>query len=145
MSVALARAIDALYADVVMEPGRWTEDAYAEWMEGIDRDVGGIDRAAARSLRRAVRIAQKLQRFWGSEDAARYAAEASWEARVDLSVGIPAWRPGLELAQRELAAVPSPDAFEEVKRRFRVVNGAPWMEGVDFEGWRAADASASAG
>ena len=77
----------------------------------------------------------KLQRFWGSQEAERYRGEESWEARVDIAVGIPAWRPGLELAEQELEASPSPEGFEEVGRRFRAVNGTPWMEGIEYEAW----------
>ena len=135
MSLSLAVAIDDLYRDVVLDPDRWGDDAYAEWLENMAIDADGIDRGAARSLRRAVRIAMKLQRFWSSPDAERYRGETSWEARVDIAVGVPAWRPGLELAERELEARPSEEGFDEVRRRFRVVNGSPWMEGVDYEEW----------
>ena len=79
----------------------------------------------------------KLQRFWSSPDADPHRGEMSWEARVDIAVGIPAWRPGLELAERELEANPSEEGFDEVRHRFRVVNGSPWMEGVDYEEWLA--------
>ncbi|MEN8234569.1 MAG: hypothetical protein ABFR89_06555 [Actinomycetota bacterium] len=137
MSISLAEAVDGLYRDVVMEPERWGDEAYADWMESLGSDAEAIDREAARSLRRALRIAGKLERFWSSPDADRYRSEASWETRVDLAVGVPAWRPGLELAERELAKSPSSYAFDEVKRRFRVVNGAPWMEGVEFDEWIA--------
>ena len=140
MSLSLAVAIDNLYRDVVMEPDRWGDDAYAEWLESVAVDADGIDRAAARSLRRAVRIATKLQRFWSSPDAEAHHKEMSWEARVDIAVGVPAWRPGLELAERDLEMTPSEEGFDEVRRRFRVVNGASWMEGVDYEEWRAGDA-----
>lgn len=137
MSLSLAEAVDGLYRDVVMEPDRWSDEAYMEWMESLGHEAGAIDREAARALRKAVRIAHKLERFWLSPDADRYGDETSWETRVDIAVGVPAWRPGLDLARAELAASPSPRAFEEVRRRFRVVNGVPWMEGVGFEEWIA--------
>lgn len=135
MSGSLASRVDGLYRDVVTDPGRWTDDAYAEWLETISIDGLVIDRARARALRRAVRIAMKLQKFWVSPQADRYRDEASWEARVDLAVGVPAWRPGLELAELELEADPSPEAFTDVGLRFRVVNGAPWMDGIDYDEW----------
>ena len=140
MSLSLALAIDDLYRDVVLDPDRWGDDAYAEWLESMAMDADGIDRVAARSLRRAVRIAMKLQHFWSSPDAERYRHETSWEARVDIAVGGPAWRPGLELAERELEANPSEEGFDEVRRRFRVVNGSAWMEGVDYEEWASGTA-----
>jgi hypothetical protein len=30
---------------------------------------------------------------------------------------------------------PSPELFAEVGRRFRVVNGTPWLEGVTYDAW----------
>ena len=145
MSLSLAVAIDDLYRDVVLDPDRWGDDAYADWLENMAIDADGIDRIAARSLRRAVRIAMKLQRFWSSPDADVHRNETSWEARVDIAVGVPAWRPGLELAERDLEMNPSEEVFEEVRRRFRVVNGAPWMEGTDYERWCAGNADGQRG
>ncbi len=139
MSLALVFAIDDLYRDVVMDPDRWGDEAYAEWLENVAIDARSIDKASARSLRRAVGMAGKLQRFWSSPDADRYRAETSWETRVDLAVGIPAWRPGLELAEHAFGQSPSQEGFDEVCRRFRVVNGVPWMNGVDYEAWVAGD------
>jgi len=145
VSLSLADAIDGLYRDVVLDPDRWGDDAYAEWLEGIAVDADGIDRVAARSLRRAVRIAMKLQRFWSSPDAEGHRRETSWEARVDIAVGVPAWRPGLELAERELEVNPSEEGFDDVRRRFRVVNGSAWMEGIDYEEWCAGSADGQNG
>ena len=135
MSLSLAAAVDDLYCDVVMGPDLWNDEAFGEWMANVTIDPASIDRLAARSLRRAVRVAMKLQQFWDSQEAERYRDEESWEARVDIAVGIPAWRPGLELAEQELEASPSPEGFEEVGRRFRAVNGTPWMEGIEYETW----------
>ncbi len=135
MTGSLATAVDDLYQDVVMDPDRWGSEAYAEWMANLAVDPTSIDRRSARSLRRAVRIATKLQRFWSSEEAERYQSEESWEARVDLAVGIPAWRPSLELAEQDLETSRSPEAFDDVRRRFRVVNGTSWMDGVEYDDW----------
>jgi hypothetical protein len=145
VSLSLAVAIDDLYRDVVLDPHRWGDDAYAEWMENVASDAGGIDRDAARLLRRAVRIAMKLQRFWSSPHADAHRSETSWEARVDIAAGVPAWRPGLELAERDFETNPSEEGFEEVRHRFRVVNGAPWMGGIDYEQWRAGNADGRSG
>ena len=95
---------DALYHDVVTEPERWNEPAFAEWLEAVSLDSGAIERDQARQLRRAVRAAIKLQRFWAEADASRRRSEPSWRARVDVALGVPAWRPSLELAMIDQAA-----------------------------------------
>lgn len=138
MSSGLAAAVDDLYRAVVMEPEAWNEAAFAEWLEAVTLDVEAIDREQAKQLRRALRSAMKLQSFWSNADARTEEAEPSWRARVDIAVGVPAWRPTLELAMAELDASPSEEIFEEVRERFRVVNGTTWLEGTSFEAWRAA-------
>ena len=60
---------------------------------------------------------------------------------MDIAVGVPAWRPGKELAELEHKESPAQETFDEVRRRFRNLNGATWMEGVDYETW--ADDSAN--
>ncbi len=134
MSEGLPEAVDRLYEDVVLNPEAWNEAAFAEWLEGQGLDHS-IDRDDAKQLRRAVRAAIKLQRFWAAADADRRRAEPSWRSRVDIAVGAPAWRPPLELAMGELHAYPSPERFDDVRERFRVVNGMPWLEGETYESW----------
>ena len=137
MTVGLAEAVDGLYRDVVMEPEEWGEQEFADWLDTIGRDRESVDRDEAKQLRRAVRIAAKLQRFWAAAAAERR-AEPSWQARVDIAVGIPAWRPTLQLAMMDLEERPSEERFDDVRRRFRAVNSAPWQEGVSFADWNAA-------
>lgn len=137
MSDGLAEAVDALYRDVVMTPGGWGEPELAGWLESVAAERETVDRDQARQLRRAVRVATKLQRFWADADNTRR-AEASWQSRVDIAVGIPAWRPTLELAMIDLEARPSEERFEDVRRRFRMVHSAPWHQGVSFAEWSAA-------
>ncbi len=137
MTAGLAGAVDDLYRDVVMEPGRWSDAAFAEWLEALSLDQESIDRDQAKQLRRAVRSATKLQSFWSAADA-NSKREPSWRARVDVAVGVPAWRPGLELSMIELEASPSAERFGDTRARFRVVNGTTWLEGTSFDGWLAA-------
>ncbi len=136
--MSLASAVDDLYRDVVMEPERWDETAFSEWLDAAAIEVGPVDRERAKQLRRAVRSGLKLQRFWSEADSARRRAEPSWRARVDIAVGIPAWRPALELAILDLEAAPSEESFEDVRSRFRVVHGTPWLEGTSYHDWEAA-------
>ena len=63
---------------------------------------------------------------------------ADWRSRVDIAVGVPGWRPTLELAQIGLEAEPSEALFDEVAARFRVVHSRPFMDGIDYEAWSAA-------
>ena len=138
MTSSLAVVVDDLYRDVVMEPERWNETAFAEWLEALALDEASIDRDRAKHLRRAVRSAVKLQDFWSNADAERKEAEPSWRARVDIAVGVPAWRPALELAMTDLETNPSEERFDDVRRRFRVVHGTTWLDGTSFAEWNAA-------
>jgi hypothetical protein len=138
LSARLAAAVDDLYRDVVMEPERWNEDALGEWLEAVALDAEPVDRDQAKQLRRAVRSAVKLQSFWSAADAKRRNAEPSWRARVDIAVGIPAWRPPLELAMSELDQQPSEERFNDARDRFRVVHGVTWLDGATFSEWSSA-------
>lgn len=138
MSTGLAEAVDDLYRDVVMEPERWNEAAFGEWLEAVALESEAIDRGRAKQLRRAVRSAVKLQSFWSEADAKRRRAEPSWRTRVDIAVGVPAWRPALELAMSELDENPSEERFEDVGERFRVVHGTTWLDGTSFAVWSTA-------
>ena len=143
MSSGLAAAVDDLYRDVVMEPDRWNESAFGEWLEVVAASGESIDRDSAKQLRRAVRNAVKLQRFWSGADT-HSRAESSWRARVDIAVGVPAWRPALELAMSELYEDPSEERFEDVRGRFRVVHGTTWLEGMSYGAWSAQAATGDA-
>jgi len=138
LTAGLAGAVDSLYRDVVMEPDRWSEAAFAEWLEALSLDQASIDRDQAKQLRRAARMAMKLQSFWLATDAEQKSAEPSWRARVDIAVGVPAWRPALELSMNDLLASPSEERFADVRARFRVVNGTGWLEGTSYDDWIAA-------
>ena len=143
MSTGLATAVDDLYRDVVMEPERWSEPELGEWLEAVAASGEGIDREQAKQLRRAVRIAMKLQAFWAAANP-EARAEPSWQARVDIAVGVPAWRPVLELAMSDLEANPSEERFEAVRDRFRIVHGSSWMEGTTYDAWSAETARGDA-
>jgi hypothetical protein len=128
----LLRRIDGLYESVVAEPAAWNDVAFAEWGNETVAD-GPVPKEAARLLRRCLRVAQKLQRFWLDPPAS---AADSWTARVDSALGATAWRPTLDLARLGLEIAPSEELFEEVKARFRLVHSDRWMEGVGYDDWR---------
>jgi hypothetical protein len=127
----LAAAVDDLYRRAVLAPQEIDDLALAGWLE--EAALGDrVDRAAARALRKAARNAARLARYWREHDAAGL---PDWRNGVDEVLGASGWRPQLDLATTRLEAAPSPDAFDEVKHRFRAVHFTEWMEGVSFEEW----------
>ncbi len=132
-TLSLLRAIDRLYASVVIDPGGWHDQALADWAQEAAGE--GLTKQQARAVRRCLRMAERLRTFWERGEAAVPAEE--WRTRVDVALGSRAWRPTLELAQYGLDLEPSAELFEEVKSRFRVVNSEPWLDGVDYDAWRA--------
>jgi hypothetical protein len=133
--LGLLRRVDELYASVVTEPERWTDDMYSEWAAEA---IGGNapSKPLARELRRALRVAQRLRTFW-LDDTGRPADRGDWRTRVDIAQGPKAWRPTLEIARIGLDEAPSEELFEEVRERFRVIHSDRWMEEVTFSQWRA--------
>lgn len=132
-TLGLLAAIDRLYAGVVTEPETWTDQALADWAD--DAAAPGVDRVQARTVRRALRMAERLREFWLAGEAA--VAAEDWQTRVDVALGPRAWRPTLELAHHGLETEPSPELFDEVRHRFRIVNSEPWMDGVSYDEWLA--------
>lgn len=136
MSAAfLLRAVDDLYASVVEDPDLWNEAAFAEWAESVAAEAPSAGKPAQRSLRQALRRAQRMGTFWAAASDAQRGAAPDWRARVDIASGAPAWRPTLDLAMLALEESPSAESFAEVQERFRLVNNTPWMEGVSYEEW----------
>ncbi len=127
--------VDDLYERVVTAPATWSDDQLADWVNDTFAADSPPSRAAAREVRRAVRMAQKLRDFWNDPPDGVPSDAGDWRTRVDVAYGIRAWRPLLGLARVGLEEQPDPELFEEAKRRFREVHGAPWMEGVSYEDW----------
>jgi hypothetical protein len=132
-AVELLGSLDRLLASVVLDPDVWDDRAFADWMESNLGDGESLDREALKIVTRAVRRAQRLQRYW----VARPEGPEDWRMRVDETLGSAGWRPGLELAEWGMAADPDPELFEEMAERFRAVNFAPLA--VTYEEWIAAD------
>ena len=133
----LLRRIDELYESVVTEPQRWSDAAFADWAEDTFGAADRIDKAEARELRRCLRAAGKLRAFWSVDGVTRPPDVGDWCTRVDIALGISAWRPTLAVAQIGLERAPSEELFDEVRARFRVVNSAVWMDGIEYEAWAA--------
>jgi hypothetical protein len=136
----LLDSIDDLYENIVTNPDQWTEESIHEWASDLSTE-GRPDKEIARSLRRCVRAATKLQRFWKNPSNSRVDDAEDWRSRVDIALGGPAWRPTLELAQHGLQAAPTPELFAQVQHRFRLVHNQPWLEGVTYTEWMTAVSS----
>ena len=133
-TLALLDAVDALYTGAVTEPERWGERALQDWAEDLATS-GPLDREEAKAVRACLRNAGRLRDFWSGPAPAVPADD--WQARVDVAMGPRAWRPTLDLAIAGLEAHPSPELFDEVKRRFRIVESQHWMDDITYEEWLA--------
>lgn len=131
--LGMLAAVDRLYEDVVTSPERWNDEAFADWVGEVAS--GEVERNEQRALRRVLRTAEKLARFWS--DPAAPAGTDEWQSRVDVAMGARAWRPTLELALAGLERSPDPELFGEVQRRFRLVHSSPFLDGADFATWLA--------
>lgn len=127
---------EELYSAVCFDAAAWTDRALADWIEGVAAS-SHVDKDVGRELRRIVRAAQKLRDFWLDPAAGRPPDHGDWRTRVDIGIGVRAWRPLLALARLGLSREPAAELFEDVKERFRVVSGERWMEGVAFDAWLA--------
>lgn len=130
--MSLLDEVDRLYEGCVMEPERWGEQAFTDWAEGAAQSEV-VDRDVARRLRRCLTAARRLADFWRSAD--RTAAPADWRARVDMALGIRAWRPELELAEELLERRADAATFERVAELFPVVTNQPFLDGIDHATW----------
>lgn len=134
---SVVAAVEDLYRSTVTNPERWGDGAFADWSVAVAEAAPERARAQARALRRCLRVAVKLAAFWStpSEAAAAAGVADTWQARVDVALGVPAWRPTLELALAELEADPSPELFAHAAGRFRVVTNQPFLAGASYAEW----------
>lgn len=128
-AVELLGSLDRLFESIVLDPHVWDDRSFADWMESNLGDSESLDREAVKIVTRAVRRAQRLQRYWVS----RPDGPEDWRMRVDETLGSAGWRPGLELAEWGMAVDPDPELFEEMAERFRAVNFTPLS--VTYEEW----------
>lgn len=131
--MTLLDEVDRLYERSVMEPASVGERTLEDWANDVSTGYA-VDRAGAKFVRRCLTVARKLATFWLEHDRASNDA-TDWRQRVDVALGIRAWRPQLDLARYLLAESPSPEVFEHVARLFRLVNSEEFLEGVTYEEW----------
>jgi len=130
---SIAGDIDQLYQRAVERPGEITEPLLIEWSEGV-AEATGSDRDLARAMRRAVRTARKLARYWTEHDPDRL---PDWHNGVDEALGGQGWQAQLEILRAALESNPDSELFEQVRQRHRAVHFGEWMEGVSYEEWLA--------
>jgi hypothetical protein len=130
---SLVGEVELLYETVVMDPAGWNDQMLVDWADGIAATTD-LDRELSKHLRRIARVAEKLQRFWIGDP--RCADQSpDWRSRVDLSLGVRAWRPLLDMAMYQLECRPSSEHFDDVASLFRVVHGTEWLDGMTFDDW----------
>ena len=125
--------IDQLYRVAVMSPASLSDQAIRDWTEDV---VGGyeIDRLGAKYVRRCVTAARKLALFWADWDPANQSPQ-DWSSRVDLALGVRAWRPQMELAQHLLVDARDAATYEKAAELFRIVHNEPYLDGMTYDVW----------
>jgi len=127
--------MDSLFERAAADPSAGADEFLAAWLEEVLSAVQPpVDKELARQARRAARLAARLARYWADPERAPR-RPADWRQAVDAALGSRGWEPSLEVARRGLEVEPSPALFEEVRRRWRQVHFAPWMEGVTYQEW----------
>ena len=130
--MSLLDEVDRLYEGCVTEPDRWSEQAFADWADGVAQGYVA-DREVARSVRRCLTAGRRLATFWSQTEESPDADD--WRQRVDIALGSRAWRPQLELAMALLARSPDPETFDRVGELFAVVNHQPFLDGIGYDEW----------
>lgn len=134
--LGLLAAMDALYERAAADPAAGSAEELAAWLEEVLGEIEPGDRALAREVRRAARLAGRLAGYW-ADPAQATRRPADWRQAVDAALGSRGWQPSLEVARLGLEREPSPALFEEVRRRWPQVHFAPWGEESGYEEWRA--------
>ena len=128
---SISAAIDDLYRRAVEHPRDVDEPLLSEWAESA-AEATGHDRDQAKVVRRAIRTARKLARYWIEHDPS---ALPDWRNGVDETLGGRGWQAQLDTLRFSLDQTPGPELFELVKKQHRVVHFGEWMEGVGYEEW----------
>jgi hypothetical protein len=132
-ATAAAALVDELWRRAVEDPAGIDDPALAEWLAETSGVLGETtDKQPAAVLRKAVRLARKLAKYWGEHDPSSL---PDWRNGVDEALGTAGWEPQLDLVLWGLDDAPDPVTFEEAKTRFRAARFTPWMEDVSYEEW----------
>ncbi len=123
--------VDRLYEGVVTDPDSWIEQRFIDWSESVISG-GEIDREISKHLRRVMATARKLRVFWADRPDR---PDLEWRSKVDIALGPRAWRPVLNLATVLLDSDPEEELFKRTAGLFRIVNNAPYLDGIGYEKW----------
>lgn len=126
--------IDQLYEIAVTSPALLNDQMIQDWSEGVAEGYE-VDRLGTKYVRRCVNSARKLAAFWSLRDPAEI-DQTQWRSRVDVALGVRAWRPQMELAQHLLDTSPDDVTYEKAAQLFRMVNNEPFLDGMSYEVWR---------
>lgn len=133
--MSLVDEVDTLYEQAVISPESINEQMLSDWAEGIATGYE-IDRQGAKFVRRCLNSARKLAAFW-TDRGAHSDDPSDWPSRVDLALGIRAWRPQLDLTRHLLEEAPSSEMYERAAGLFRIVNREEFLDGMPYEEWLA--------
>ena len=129
--------IDNLYEQSVTSPESVNDQMLADWAEGVASGYE-LDREAAKYVRRSMRNARKLAAFWAERVSLSDGTDDhpdGWSSRVDLTLGVKAWRPQLDLARHLLDVTPSNEIYERASVLFRLVNNEEFLDGMSYDEW----------
>ena len=125
--------IDSLYEQAVTSPELVNDQMLSDWAEGVASGYE-LDRQGAKYIRRCLNNARKLAAFWIERESPADEPEG-WSSRVDLTLGVKAWRPQLELARHLLEVSPSEEIYERAAELFRLVTNEEFLDGMSYEDW----------
>ncbi len=129
----LVRTLDGLYQAVAADPAAWEDEALSSWAAEMFESLSeGSLRPAVKQMRAGIRQARRLRRYLELHPKT---ARVGWESAVDEALGSKGWKPTLDIARLGLEIDPSPELFEEVRRRYRMVHFQPWPESRSYEEW----------
>jgi hypothetical protein len=133
--LAAIAAMDALFERVAGDPASCGDELLSAWLgDTLGSLEPPVDKALAREVRKAARLAGRLARYW-ADPARAPRLPADWHQAVDAALGSTGWEPSLEVARLGLKQEPSPALFDEVACRWPQVHFARWMEGVTYQEW----------
>ena len=130
-AASIAAGIDDLYRRAVESPAEVGETMLMEWAETTTNETGS-DRDQAKVVRRVIRTARKLARYWSEHDSS---VLPNWRNGVDEALGGTGRQAQLDTLRFALEQAPNRELFDLVRERHRQVHFTEWMEGVDYEEW----------